>query len=60
MCQKNSQTSELQDPRTYPRRYPGCPHQIAAADRKLRAALLAEFNDTDLADRAMKVIKWQR
>lgn len=60
MHQQNSQTLELQDPQTYPRRYLGCPLQIAAADRKLRAALRAEFNDGDVADRAMKVIKGQR
>lgn len=60
MHQQNSQTSDLQDPGTYPRRYLGCPHQIAAADRKLRAALLAEFNDTAIADRVMRVIKGER
>jgi hypothetical protein len=54
------QNTELQDPRSYTRRYLGCPHQIAAADRKLRAALLAEFNDTAIADRVMRVIKEQR
>lgn len=60
MHHKNSQASELQDPRTYPRRLPGCPLQIAAADKKLRAALLAEFNDTAIADRVMRVIKGER
>lgn len=43
-----------------PKRLGMCPHQQKEQDRKLRAALLAEFNDTDLADRAMKVIKGQR
>lgn len=42
------------------KRYPGCPIQIAAADKKLRAALLAEFNDTGIADRVMRVIKGKR
>lgn len=52
--------TELQDPRTYPRRILGCPHMIAAQDKKLRTALLAEFNDTAIADRVMRVIKGER
>lgn len=48
------------NPSTYPRRYQGCPLQIAEQDRKLRAALLAEFNDAAIADRAMRVIKGER
>lgn len=42
------------------KRYPGCPLQIAAADKKLKAKLLAEFNDAAIADRAMRVIKGER
>lgn len=46
--------------RKLPKPYPGCPLLQAAKDRKLRAALLAEFNDADIADRAMRVIKGMR
>lgn len=40
--------------------YAGCALLQAAKDKKLRAKLLAEFNDADIADRAMRVIKGMR
>lgn len=51
---------ERQFMRGLPRPYQGCALLQAAKDKKLRAALLAEFNDTAIADRAMRVIKEQR
>jgi hypothetical protein len=53
-------TAEREFIRSLPKRIDMCPKLQAAKDKSLKAALLAEFNDTDLADRAMKVIKGQR
>jgi hypothetical protein len=53
-------TDELEFIRSLPKRRDMCPKLQAAKDKSLKAALLAEFNDADLADRAMKVIKGQR
>ena len=52
--------AERQFMRSLPKPYAGCALLQAAKDKKLKAALLEEFNDNDLADRAMKVIKGQR
>ncbi len=43
-----------------PKRLVMCPHLQKAKDKKLRDALLAEFNDAAIADRVMRVIKEQR
>lgn len=43
-----------------PKRRDMCPLLQAAKDKKLKAALLAEFNDAAIADRAMRVIKGER
>lgn len=51
---------ERQFMRGLPKRYAGCALLQAVKDKKLRAALLAEFNDAAIADRAMRVIKGQR
>ena len=43
-----------------PKRLDMPPHLQAAKDKSLKAALLAEFNDTAIADRVMRVIKGER
>lgn len=53
-------TAEREFIRSLPKRIDMCPKLQAAKDQKLRAALLAEFNDTAIADRAMRVIKGER
>ncbi|UZJ58609.1 hypothetical protein OKW98_18705 [Pseudomonas sp. KU26590] len=46
--------------RLLPKRRSMCPHQQKEQDRKLCAALLAEFKDTAIAERVMRVIKGER
>ena len=53
-------SSEREFIRALPKRRAMCPHQQKEQDRKLRVALLAEFNDTAIADRVMRVIKGER
>lgn len=53
-------TEEREMIRSLPKRIDMCPKLQAAKDKSLRAALLAEFNDTAIADRVMRVIKGER
>jgi len=53
-------TAEREFIRSLPKRIDMCPKLQAAKDKSLKAALLAEFNDTAIADRVMRVIKEQR
>jgi hypothetical protein len=53
-------TAEREFIRSLPKRIDMCPKLQAAKDKSLHAALLAEFNDTAIADRVMRVIKGER
>jgi hypothetical protein len=52
--------SECEFIRSLPKRRDMCPKLQAAKDKSLGAALRAEFNDTAIADRVMRVIKGER
>lgn len=53
-------TEEREMIRSLPKRRDMCPKLQEAKDKSLKAALLAEFNDTAIADRALRVIKGER